>query len=196
MAPPSTHIDSAELQGNSGGFIVNSMQASTACSRSMQGTAAHPSRLLWSGWSPPPGRAQRWPQRDRSLGTAKGHISPGRHWREKVFPPGRKKPPLLSLLLCGDLGQLRFQQGPQGRVLITNVGKCIHLCGGYASSQALWLFPFTSRSDLELIWFELWTACTHPGLGHASLLLSALVYGWRKKRPITGCASTSVITPH
>lgn len=113
----------------------------------------------------------------------------------------RKKPPLLSLLLCGGLGQLRFQPGPQGRILITKAGKYLHLCGGYVSSQALWLFPFTDGSDLELIWSELWTACAQPGLGHASLLgrLSALVCGWRKKRPKAGLqdhASTSVVTPH
>lgn len=83
--------------------------------------------------------------------------------------------------------------------MITNAGKHLNLCGGDVSSQALWLFPFTDGSHLELIWFELWTACTHPGLGHAKGRLSALVRGWRKKRPKAGvpdCASTSAITPH
>lgn len=31
MAPPSTHTDSAELEANSGGIVVNSTEASTAC---------------------------------------------------------------------------------------------------------------------------------------------------------------------
>lgn len=43
-----------------------------------------------------------------------------------------------SLQPCGDLGQLRFQQDPNRRILIANMDKHLHLCKEYNSSLSFY----------------------------------------------------------
>lgn len=53
MAPPSTHTDSAELEANSGGIIVNWMEASTACLPSTRARYCSSPKQAAAVWSVP-----------------------------------------------------------------------------------------------------------------------------------------------
>lgn len=178
-ASPKTQTDTAEMEVKSSRIIANSMETSFPNTWAKYCSSPKQAAVVLLAPASAPISSSEIP---------KEYISPGWNWREKPSDRG--------LQLCGDLGQLRFQQDPSRRILITNTDDYLHLCKEHNSSLS---FHWPQWSWANIIWTldSLHSSGPWPCLSAGESFSPCLC--WRKKGTKAGlldCASTRAITPH